>query len=312
MTPRPTMRAGALALISTLVMQPALASEATSPDRPDTIAVGLAVDQPKSHGFCPRLLGVKAAIEIGEGRPETMLRYRFLEDGSPVSQWKTVSATSGDTLHLRHSIQVTEGTGPVRTSQSAFSDRGSVALGAPGGVREKSTVGIEVWDGDVHASDVALYQATCAEAGYAALQPAPGVDLPDLTATGGIRLGGTFVPWSGNLTLGPGDIVAAGPLGCTVRYTLDVANTGPAPAPTHSSRLQRGARTLAVLQTPPLKAERTRTLRGQILLPSGQSTLRLRIDQTRLVQEISEANNSFAVRVTAPARCGAGPIPGRP
>lgn len=308
----------ALSVLGLMLVQPAagVAAEQTAPsgvNQVQPVEVGISVADPKSHGICPRPLEVRAALQINDLQDgQATIRYRFLEDGAPASTWKTISAPGGVVVQLRHRINITEDTGPVRTSRAAVHPApGRVALGDPAGVRPKSTVSIEVRSGEYLASDTALFSARCVDTGYAALQPADNTDLPDLTATGGVKVGGTFIPWGGAATLSAADALTSGPQGCTFRLAFDVANTGSAPAPAHTARVQRGARTLLVLQTPPLRAERKRALGGQILLPAGQSTLRLRIDDTRLIRETSETNNLASVRITAPALCR-GAIPGRP
>lgn len=279
----------------------------------EAISAGISVAQAKSHGACPRILGVKAAVQMNDVvANEAPLRYRFLENGQPVTRWRTIVPGPSKTVHLRHQIEVTSSPDALRTPKAVAKEgTDQTALGHPSGVRQKSTVGIEVQVGTASASDLALYRATCIDTGQAALQPSFDQQLPDLTAAGGVRLGGTFIPWGGSATLSADDIIAAGPQGCTVRFAFDVVNAGSAPAPTHGVRLQRGVRTLSLLQSPPIKAERKRTLGGHIQVPSGQSTLRLRIDPTRTVREANEANNLASIRLTAPAQCRI-TAPGRP
>ncbi|MEM0990220.1 MAG: hypothetical protein AAGK00_15200 [Pseudomonadota bacterium] len=267
--------------------------------------VGLSVMPQKSHGACPRQITARAAVVAGAAEEGLVrLSYRFLENGSPVGNWRVAEVPGGSTIYLRHDIMVTADRRPQRTPLAVADPApGRVALGDPKGVIARPTVGVQVVINEQTHGDTAIYQATCAQGAYAGLRPAPGQPLPDLTVSVGLRLGQTLVPWGGTATLTARDVVAIGPTGCLIFLRYDVVNRGEGPAGSHTNRLSRGAVTLASRVTPPLRPERKRQVSGMIRLPTGQSVVRLHLDGAGLIPEANEGNNMRAVRVMLNAPC---------
>ena len=283
-----------------------------SPDQetgPAGLSATIHVTGAKSLGACPRSVTAQATIwtsdPVGTRHP---IRYRFTKNGTPITEWQRAEAGKDGSLDLSHIVQVEARDSrrvsiPVATGQDLVERRSSY--------RTKSTIGIEASTVGHNANAITVLAVRCLDEAIAAHSPIESDARPDLTLAGGLRIGRSRARSGGTLVLRERDILSRTSRGCRFRFSYEVANTGDIAAAAHASRLTQGAIPVAAPFTPPLAANRTRRVAGQLVLAPGDSVIRLRLDPFLSIREENESNNTFSARVTVPRTCDR-LRPGRP
>ncbi len=273
--------------------------------------VDIAVTPGTSTGQCPRKIPAKAKIKFNQApKMARNYQYRFLEEGTPVSGWKTLALKDKSWAKLTHMISVEKDNKPQagnkKLGKKAPGNGQATQLNLPQQIKQKSTVAIEVKaDGNSKKMAVAQYIANCAPAKKGIV----GLDLntkPDLTSREGIAIGMKSTAWGGTLVLDKSDFTTVTPRGCRARFAYDVVNIGEAMASGFNSRLRRSGQNAHLKSGMTLGKHTSTKVSGNILLTSGTYPVTASIDDGKTVSETKENNNVFKVMVVVPKECGGG------
>lgn len=293
-----------------LVLQPKVAPEDGGVQTPVFIdSVSIDVNPPKSTGICPRNVTATARVRFDKkSATKRTLRYRFTEDGEPVTAWMERSFVNRRQLAFTHEIEVTSnpqsGKGGIVTDLKYAPDDGLETIDQIG-LQQKPVVGIEIiFEGQQRfAAD--QYEAYCSKPVEVEFDPNyPG--QPDLLTRGALQVGLTSAPWGTSMTLSIDEASDVTPRGCTFRYFYPILNVGTAGAGSFTSNLRRPGAVLHRVILDGLNAATSDGAAGAITLPSGEYKIWATIDTHKEVSESDEENNVARMLVTVPEACGGG------
>ena len=274
--------------------------------------VNLSMPKTNYKGLCPADLKVNALIKTNSAGGS--FKYRFLEDGTPVTGWinRVFNKNKTSTNVIHHVKAEAPKVLPQQPKGFQMQGQGNAQLNPQLQQAPTRKVGIQVKTGEQQISDIHEHSVTCITPKItqfggdkspvrATLRP---LGKPDLTSRVGITIGSTSSAWGGMLMLSANEALSNNARGCRFRFKYDVVNLGKADSGPATHKLRKGGTVIHTKHGFTVKKNQSKNVSGHITLPHGNYSLSASIDDAKSVAELKENNNKFNVTVKVDQSCG--------
>ncbi|WP_209115258.1 CARDB domain-containing protein [Endozoicomonas sp. G2_1] len=270
----------------------------------------ISVDPPISTGKCPRKVTATASIALNNASNVTRkLRYRFIENGKPVTSWKQKSFVNTDLVLLTHKISIlpakSEGKGSLASNNIQAIDNGGLqSLGNNLTLNQKPIIAVEVQLDGQSKMVSTHYKAYCSAIKTTYLSPDIFGRKVDLVLRGDLILGQTMAPWGSTIELSLDDASAITERGCSYRYAYNVFNTETDNATQFSTSIAAGGLIRKKNDLAGLNGYSSTFVNGSVTLPAGKYSIFAQADTFAEVDETLENNNKAKMKLIVPKQCG--------
>lgn len=261
---------------------------------------------PKNYtGQCPK--PIKFTANLATNGSIGKVRYRFLENGSPVTNFKEISLTSGNSFKIFHTVTArAKSKTKATTGFGVQAQKKGMQAQLPLQKQSMQTVSIEVQNGPQKSTASTDYFVNCTDKPSIVTTPKlpAAKSKPDLTSRNGINIGQKFSPWGGTINLAISDASNNDIRGCQFRMAYDVINIGKADSGKFDSRLYSSNIQVHTQKNMQINKGVIKKANGVITLKPGRHILTAKIDTPDTQDESKENNNTFRVTANVASNCG--------